>query len=510
MSPRMQRSSVRRFRSGLLLAAAAIVVWLASSFDSALRSAPPNTQRTFQYIEQGRPGTIVEGAGGVWTQTNPAGTKFTFKYAGAGEDYVELLDAGRDISLRIYTGGFTIRSRGQTTYRPYANGQWIFTKVAAPKTRPIAKPSGTSPLATKPAAGRTGYQPEVKLVYFVPSDRKPIPRYREKIHVVLNIVEQLYRAEFERRRWRFDGFPFELEPDDKPLVHLILAKKPAREYNDYPKHEYGPHYKNVVADIADYFKNEHRTQLTIAFVETYEEGPAPVEWAGAIAAGSRYPIGGGMGLFSSWILRDEFCATDVETQLKLLNDETPIVGRTALHTRKPDSPRFEFIEDGFGGVAHELGHSFGLYHDFRLNDREIMGHGFRFVRNNFDSSKPLAERAQFSEENARILRGSATLNPELPRGDVVEPQLRLVIDNPTAPTTEIKYEASDDRILKSIMLFDRNADSIVVGEELKGKQTKGTFSVSLKRDADGRISVRALLVDAAGNRTTTDYPAEAK
>lgn len=502
--PRSALHSASRSHSHGLLLAAAMIAVVCASF---LRAAPPNTQRTFEYLEQGKPGTIVEGAGGIWTQTNPAGTKFTFKYAGASDDYVELLDAPRDISLRIYTSGFMIRSRGQTTYRPYAQGQWVFTKVAAPKTTP-PKAAGTGKLATKPVPARNGMP--LKLVYFVPSDRKPIPQFREKILVVLDVVEQIYRAEFERRQWRFDGFPFELDPDGKPAVHLILAKKPAREYNDYPMHDFKKHYANVTTDIVEYFKNEHRTQLTMAFAETYEEGPANVEWAAGMSAGVRFPIGGGFALCSGWILKDEFCATDVATQLKLLNDETPIVGRAAMHTRKPDSPRFEFIEDGFGAVARELGHAFGLYHDSRLDDREIMGQGSRRLRNNFDPTKPLSDRAQFSEENARILRISPFLNSDLTRGDVIEPQLRLTIENPTAPTTEIKYEAADDRALKGIMIFDRNADTIVFGEELKGKQTKGVFTVTLKRDADGKFSFRALLLDGAGNRTTTDVPAEVK
>ena len=51
--------------------------------------------------------------------------------------------------------------------------------------------------------------------------------------------------------------------------------------------------------------------------------------------------------------------------------------------RVPNSPRYEFVEDAFGAVLHELGHSLGLPHDYR-NRRDIMGSGFRELRWNLD------------------------------------------------------------------------------------------------------------------------------
>ena len=66
-------------------------------------------------------------------------------------------------------------------------------------------------------------------------------------------------------------------------------------------------------------------------------------------------------------------------------DKTPITGRTSSGTRQNNAPRFEFIEDGFGAAAHELGHALGLPHDAR-EPNAIMGQGFRNLRVNLRSA----------------------------------------------------------------------------------------------------------------------------
>src|SRR6185369_2033129 len=114
-------------------------------------------------------------------------------------------------------------------------------------------------------------------------------------------------------------------------------------------------------------------------------------------------------------------------QLKLFADSTPIEGRIALGHGKTNSPRFEFIEDGFGAVAHELGHALGLPHDRRRDDKDVMGNGFRNFRFNLDGSTPADKRIGFSSENARMLITSRFLGVDLNLDDNSSPKVEATL-----------------------------------------------------------------------------------
>ena len=124
------------------------------------------------------------------------------------------------------------------------------------------------------------------------------------------------------------------------------------------------HLKRILDDlpagVADPKKN-----IVIVFAETYETSPAKMEWAGTLALGSRTNADAGFGVFSSWILRDELCAKEMASEHKLLFDERPLMGRVAMGSGKPNSPRSQFIQDGIGAVG-------GGFHYVKLVDGEIL------------------------------------------------------------------------------------------------------------------------------------------
>jgi hypothetical protein len=246
--------------------------------------------------------------------------------------------------------------------------------------------------------------------------------------------------------------------------------------------------------------------LLITFAETYDSGPAPYEYPGGVALGGRYSASGGVGIFSSWILRDEFCATTVDAQRRLLFDETPVVGRTALGHGRPNSPRFEFIEDGIGALAHELGHALGLPHDKRQDHRDIMGNGFRNIRWNF-ADPPRPERtANFSEDNMRLLLSSRHLVAALDRGDNVPPKVNIRIVaaalDRTPPTVTVAVEASDDCGLRAVAFHARPQDSVVGGRWLNGRRQSWSEVLVIAPPAGGgEVAIEANVADGGGNIT---------
>jgi len=245
-----------------------------------------------------------------------------------------------------------------------------------------------------------------------------------------------------------------------------------------------------------------RENLFIIFVESYDEAPARYEWPGGVALGARYSADGGVGMFSSWILRDEFCAATIKEQLRLLADDTAIKGRTALGHGKKDSPRYQFIEDGFGAVVHELGHAFGLPHDKR-NEREyIMGNGFRHLRHNYlpELKQP---RIGFSPANALILAYSRFLNAKADREDNQLPIIK--VETPTSLKASDKeitlsLDFQDNGKLYGYVVYAQSQDSVIAGGKLEGNswQQKQTFPIR-RLSAQSECQLNILVIDQGGN-----------
>ena len=268
--------------------------------------------------------------------------------------------------------------------------------------------------------------------------------------------------------------------------------------------------------------------MLIVFPETYEPGPAPVEWRGSVGRGSHITTDGGAAIMSAWILRDEFCATSYAEQKKLILDATPISGRTAFETRRVNAPRFEFIEDGFGAAAHELGHALGLPHDARAAI-DVMGQGFRSLRVNYLPASAKKPRLSFSKENARLLGVSRYLVAETDRTDNSPPSAEITVraSGGRPPGLEVSIKAMDDHDLRAAVFYDPQNDTVIGGAELKGKNQVLEVKVPVNtRTASGQglamllahslkakpksgsreVSLVTFLADAGGNITIVTAP----
>jgi hypothetical protein len=452
----------------------------ASAWPRASAHAQRGATGAWLYPDEHGPGSFRWSSGSQWVETTLSGDVFLFEQRTRRADAIELYDPGRRLWVRLNASFSEWRHDPDTQWTRLHSGRFV-----PPEEVPTL----------------SDYR--IRVAYFVPRDRQPVARYAEKIRVVMHFVSELYRQSLRGRAAAAPALPFQ-SARGALTVHLVRGAKPAAAYSGAPKYDVYQQLKNIFAEIpaAVGVPDKH---LLIVFAETYDSGPAPFEFPGGVALGGRYSSAGGIGLFSAWVLRDDFCAPTIEAQRRMLFDATPVFGRTALGHGKINSPRFEFIEDGFGAVAHELGHALGLPHDSRQDHRDIMGNGFRNMRWNFAAQPAPDKTVFFSEENTALLLSSRYLATDLDRSDDAPPQVSLRIvgaafDRRPASVT-VAVEASDGEGLRAAVFFAKHQDSVVGGRALFGRRQAWTQHLTVEPPKSGAVAIEALITDMGGNVT---------
>ena len=160
----------------------------------------------------------------------------------------------------------------------------------------------------------------VRQVYFYPSDREPSQTVKEKLDMLVADVQQFYADQMERHGFGRKTFRLETDAQGQTIRHYVRGKFPIS------------HYDADAINKANLEIDEHfdRTQhlIYLLFIDTYPGVPGWFQVGGNASGG-------------------------------------PFNGTANITLENFDEAPKSLDLEAFYTIAHELGHAFGLTHDFR-------------------------------------------------------------------------------------------------------------------------------------------------
>ena len=216
-------------------------------------------------------------------------------------------------------------------------------------------------------AQETLAQPSVRLVYFLPSDRPARPDRIEALRQLIKDVQQFYAEEMERHGHDRKTFRVETDTDGKPVVHHIDGK-----FNEDYYYEPLTDYK-IWEEVFEHFDDFQHVYL-IAIDQRYE----------GLDDGNSCGLGG-----ASFLPSDGDTPAFSFGSVAIRHDADITPGEEILGGSAIIPAAGYCFEDNRGffhplrATIHELGHAFGLVHDFRDgfdSEAAIGGRGLRLTQ----------------------------------------------------------------------------------------------------------------------------------
>ena len=336
-------------------------------------------------------------------------------------------------------------------------------------------------LGFSPNAAR-GSDYQVRMGYVVPQNRSPQPNAMGDMQVFMGVVQDWYAEQMDR--FGFGPKTFELEMlggTTTPMVHSINASVT----DEYIREAVWGHTMDSANANGFSMWTPGEVWFLVPESHTQQTDGALV---GGIAGGAHVPSEGGAGV--------AMVGSDMLPRITsaALVDERPYAGLIIPElgplplVQSVSFPWFEGTtmssasSSAQGAIAHELGHAFGLGHDFR-NDvnfhGNLMGNGLRGLRGALLPNSYPEDEMRLAYASALVLNSSRFFNPDTVYHELIQPELQMLTSGAVDPVNgllQIDFTASDDSGLAAAIL--RIGLDIFAEMPLSGTAVSETFEIS--------------------------------
>ncbi len=372
------------------------------------------------------------------------------------------------------------------------------TTVAPPNAR-----TGGSGIPDWPAA-------KVRVGYVVPSNRTPQANYKQNLQFAIEMAQMWFRDNMEQNGFGPKTFIFETEEDSpRPKIHLVNVPETDNELrgNDDVELFYNTKFAAKNAGLTIDLEGE----VWVLIPETQLQFPDG-SFIGGVARGG----GGGNGnrsgtaelgsnvipLFNPQRLLDD---TNYDGQIIPELGPYPLVQDVSFAWYERNS--FSTVASSYlGALCHEMGHAFGINHDYRQDDNffgGLMGNGLRGIRGSFFPALYSGNYTRLEYGAALMLNESYYFNRHR-KASLFSPNLTVLTNgtvSPVAGLLNIRFAASSSDSIAYAHLYD-NLGQLIDELALNRLNVDTTFKMPYYQ-AGTTNTFSVAVGDRQGNRTVS-------